>query len=279
MRLASKFFRESKMFTFRIWLFIAISTLLAIIAGAQTGNAIVKGSVTDSSGSLVAGARVRLLNVATNIAAETAASGEGLYYFADVRPGNYSVSVESSGFKRWVGTFVLQVGQVATIDAILEVGELSATVEVTGVAPIIATEGMQISDIKDAMRITQLPLNGRQVSNLFNLTPGVEGGAAPRVNGMKVGSAEILQDGVSLVNRFGGEMVRVQPGLDTVQEFRIETNGSSARYSRPATVTLVTKSGSNALHGSLFETHRNNAAGLRARRRGRKGRSGQADPQ
>lgn len=253
---------------FQSWLTFACILLLAgVTVRAQTGNAIVRGAVTDASGSVVPTAKVRLQNVATNIISETSTSTDGLYYFADVRPGSYTVSVENTGFKRWVGTFLLQVGQVATVDVVLELGDLSATVEVTGAAPIIATEGMQIADIKDAMRIQQLPLNGRQVSNLFNLTPGVEGGPAPRVNGMKVGSAEILQDGVSVVNRFGGEMVRVQPGLDTVQEFRIETNGSSARYSRPATVTLVTKSGTNALHGSLFETHRNNAAGLRARRR------------
>jgi hypothetical protein len=73
---------------------------------------------------------------------------------------------------------------------------------------------------------------------------------------------EITLDGVSLVDRFGGGITRVQPGLDTVQEFRIETVGSDARYSRPATVTLATRSGTNEFHGSLFETHRNNAGGL-----------------
>src|SRR4030095_15037599 len=99
------------------------------------------------------------------------------------------------------------------------------------------------------------------------LTPGVEGGGNPRVNGMKVGSVEMLIDGISLVDRFGGGIARVQPGLDTVQEFRVETVGSDARYSRPATVILATRSGTNEFHGSAFETHRHNAAGLLARRR------------
>ena len=131
----------------------------------------------------------------------------------------------------------------------------------------IATEGMQVSDVKDSLRIHQLPLNGRFVTNLFDLTAGVEGGGNPRVNGLKVGSADMLLDGVSLVNRFGGGIMQVQPGLDTIQEYRIETAGSGAQYSRPATVSLVTKSGTNELHGSLFETHRNNFGGLRARAR------------
>src|SRR5260370_26373396 len=74
----------------------------------------------------------------------------------------------------------------------------------------------------------------------------------------------MLQDGISIVNRFSGGIDTVQPGLDTVQEFRIETNGSSPRFPRPATVTLATKSGTNQLHRSMFETFRHNAAGLRA---------------
>src|SRR5436309_5514181 len=148
-----------------------------------------------------------------------------------------------------------------------EVGSLTSTVEVTAVSPVITLEGMQIADVKDELRIHQLPLNGRSVSNLFNLTPGVEGGGAPRTNGMKVGSTEMLLDGLSIVDRFSGGVERVQPGLDTVQEFRIETNGSSARYARPATVMLATKSGTNQFHGGAFETFRTNAAGLRARQR------------
>ena len=97
--------------------------------------------------------------------------------------------------------------------------------------------------MKDYQRIRQLPLNGRGISSLFDLTPGVEGGRNARVNGLKVGSLEITLDGISMVDRFGGGIARVQPGLDTIQEFRIETVGSDARYSRPATVMLATRSG------------------------------------
>jgi outer membrane receptor protein involved in Fe transport len=140
-------------------------------------------------------------------------------------------------------------------------------VEVIDSTPIITVGSVEVADVKDALRIAQLPLNGRGVSTLFNLTPGVEGGGSPRVNGLKVGSAEMLLDGISLVDRFGGGISRVQPGLGTIQEFRIETTGSGAQYSRPATITLVTKSGTNSLHGNLFETFRNNGGGLRARAR------------
>ncbi|MGE5644253.1 MAG: TonB-dependent receptor domain-containing protein [Acidobacteriota bacterium] len=241
--------------------------LAAVPLAAQTGVGVVRGTVTDASGAVVMKAKVVLTNTATGVtdAVETAQSGA--YYFGAVRPGPYTLTVEVPGFKKWSGTLQLEVGQTATIDPALEVGSVESTIEVTGAAPVIATEGAQVSDVKDALRIHELPLNGRVVTNLFNLTAGVEGGGNPRVNGMKVGSAEMLLDGVSLVNRFGGGMSQVQPGLDTIQEYRVETAGSSAQYSRPATVSLVTKSGTNEIHGNLFWTHRNNFGGLRARQR------------
>jgi hypothetical protein len=241
--------------------------LLSAIAFAQSGNGIVKGTIIDSTGASITGASVKLTNTGTNATRTATSADGGLYYFGEIPPGKYSLTVEQAGFKRWAGEFSLQVGQSATVDAPMQLGDVTSTVEVQDAAPVIATEGMQISDVKDSIRIRQLPLNGRSISNLFNLTAGVEGGGAARVNGMKVGSMEILQDGVSIVDRFGGGIARVQPGLDTVQEFRIETNGSNARYSRPATVTLITRSGTNNFHGAAFETHRNNGGGLRARAR------------
>ena len=250
--------------------FLAVCVLLGLLSGsalAQTGLGTVKGTVLDPSRSAISGAKATLTNQNTNIARQAESSAVGIYYFSDIPPGRYTLVVESPGFKKWSATLTLQVGQTAVIDPVLEVGAVETVVEVSDAAPVVTTEGMEVSDVKDAQRIQQLPLNGRSVTNLFNLTPGVEGGGNPRVNGLKVGATEMLIDGVSLVDRFGGGIVRVTPGLDTIQEFRIETTGSSARYARPATVSLVSKSGSNSLHGDFFETFRNNASGLRARQR------------
>jgi hypothetical protein len=246
---------------------LVLAALLAGALWAQTGSGVVKGTVTDSSKAVIPSAKLVLTNQETNISRQATSSPEGTYYFGEIPPAPYTLLIEHSGFKKWSGTLQVQVGQTVVVDPELEVGSVENTVQVADVAPVITTEGMQVSDVKDALRIHQLPLNGRSVSNLFNLTPGVEGGGAPRTNGMKVGSTDMLVDGVSIVDRFGGGIARVQPGLDTVQEFRIETSGSSARYSRPATITLVTKSGTNQIHGSVFETFRNNASGLRARQR------------
>ena len=216
---------------------------------------------------MIPGAQLSLINQETNVSREAESSATGSYEFPAVPLGPYRLSVEMTGFKKWEGSFSLQAGQTATVNADLEVGSVDTVIEVTGAAAPITTEGMEVSDVKDLTRIRQLPLDGRAITNLFKLTPGVEGGGNPRTNGMKVGSTEMLLDGISLVDRFGGGMSRVQPGLDTIQEFQIETVGSSARNSRPATVTLVTRSGTNEFHGSLFHTHRNNFGGLRARQR------------
>ncbi|HET8549660.1 MAG TPA: TonB-dependent receptor [Bryobacteraceae bacterium] len=234
---------------------------------AQTGSGVVQGTITDATGGAIPNAKATLTNTATGVTKTTQSNNVGLFYFGAVQPGPYEVTVEAPGFKRWGGAFRVDVGQTVTIDPNMEIGTLGASIEVRGVAPVIETEGMQVSDIKDSLRIQSLPLNGRAITNLFDLTPGVEGGANPRVNGLKVGSAEMLLDGISMVSRFGGGIVPVQPGLDTVQEFRVETAGSDAQYSRPATISVVTKSGTNDFHGTAYETHRNNFGGLRARAR------------
>lgn len=244
---------------------IVIGAALPLMA--QSGLGVVHGTVVDQSQAIVPGAKVTLLNTETGVAQTIETTQVGAYYFGSVRQGKYKVTVEVARFKKWTGSLILEVGQSAVVDPVLEVGSVDATVEVTGAAPIIETEKASVSDVKDATRIRDLPLNGRQVANLFNLTAGVEGGGNPRTNGMKVGSTEMTLDGMSMVDRFTGGIAQVQPGLMIVSEFRYETAGSDAAFSRPSTVSLVAKSGSNQWHGELFETFRNNYGGLLARAR------------
>ena len=248
----------------RAW---CVLVLVALPLAGQTGLGVVRGTVQDSTKSVMPNAKVSLTNTATGVAQESQTNSAGIYYFGSVQIGPYSLMVEAQGFKRWEGTFTVEAGQTVVIDPGLEVGSLQSAVEVTGAAPTLATEGAQVSDVKDANRIHDLPLDGRNLSQLFDLTPGVVGGGSPRTNGMKVGSTEMNFDGISIVDRFGGGIARMQPGLDTVQEFRIETAGSGAQASRPATIEVVTRSGTNEFHGALFETFRDNADGLRARAR------------
>ncbi|HJZ80166.1 MAG TPA: TonB-dependent receptor [Pyrinomonadaceae bacterium] len=252
---------------FSLFTGLFMAAILSTMVVAQTGVGTVSGTIRDSQHAVVAKADVTITNVDTSVARRSKSSEEGVFHFGGLTPGRYTLVVEITGFKKWSSSVTLQVGQTVAIEPVLELGDVTTTVEVAGVAPPISTETADVSDVKDYQRIRQLPLNGRNISALFDLTPGIEGGGNARVNGLKVGSLEITLDGISLVDRFGGGISRVQPGLDTVQEFRVETVGSDARFSRPATVTLATRSGTNEFHGTAFETHRNNAAGLLARRR------------
>lgn len=249
------------------WFYAALATFVLALPLLSQGTATIRGTVFDSTRAAIPGATVVVANMETGFTRRTVTSAEGIYSVSPLASGNYRVNVESEGFRHWSGTLVLQTGQTAVVDATMELGSVDTVVEVTGVAPVITTESAEVGDVKDAQRIRNLPLDGRSISSLFALTPGVEGSGSPRVNGMKVGSTEMLLDGVSIVDRFGGGLGLTQPGLDAVNEFRIETGGSQAQYSRPATVSLMTKGGTNELHGSIFMTHRNNAAGLRARQR------------
>jgi hypothetical protein len=250
---------------------LVMFTSLVLPIAAQTGRGVVTGTVEDPSKATVPHATVILTNTATGAVRTATGNDAGLYYFGSLQVGPYHLTVEAPGFAKWETDFTLQAGQTITVDPTMTVGTVQSTVEVAGAASQIATQGSQLSDVRTAKEIHDLPLNGRQITNLFTLTPGVEGGqntqgaANPRTNGMMVGSTEMLLDGMSYLDRFGGGISRVQPGLDTVQEYRIETAGSGAAYDRPATIELVTRSGTNQFHGGAFETLRDNYGGLVAR--------------
>ena len=244
---------------------------LALPLAAQSGLGIVTGTVQDPSRSAVSKATVTLTNTGTGTVKSVTSNDAGVFYLGSLQVGPYRLAVDAVGFNRWERDFEIQAGQTVTLDAIVSVGTVDSRVEVSAAAAEIATEGAQLSDVKTAKTIHDLPLDGRQISNLFTLTPGVEGGqntqggGNPRTNGMMVGSTEMLLDGMSYVDRFGGGISRVQPGLDTIQEYRVETAGSGAAFDRPATIELVTRSGTNKFHGGLFETLRDNYGGLVAR--------------
>lgn len=248
---------------------ILLLSLLGSAALAQTTVGGVKGTVRDPQSAVVPGASVTLLNTDTNVTRKVDSSSDGLYNFTNVTPGNYKVTVDKSGFHQWAGSLVLQVQQVAVVDAVLAVGTTTTAMEVVAVTPVIEAERSSISNVTESTRIREMPINGVSILQLFQLTPGVSdpGSYSPHVNGLNAGAAEVLQDGGSILDRNRGGFTRIQPSMDSVQEFAVDTN-SSAQYSHPTTITMVTKSGTNGLHGSLFEKFRNNAKGLTTRSRG-----------
>ncbi len=227
-------------------------------ACAQTSLGKINGLIRDSSGAVIPTATVTLKNQDTNVARTTVSTETGLYTFASVPAGNYLINLEHSGFKKFEGKLVLMVGQEATVNIELVVATASVTVEVKDTTPVIETSSGTISASITSEQIRLLPLNGRELTSLFTLTPGVTRNGGTQVNGMQTGSVMFLGDGISMEDRYTGDMSRVNPALEGVQEFRIETMNSSAQYSKPATISYLTKSGTNSIHGSAFETYRSN---------------------
>ncbi len=226
---------------------------------AQTSLGEIRGTVQDSTGAVIPAQNLTLVNQDTNQTRTTISTDSGLYSFPSVAAGNYLMTVERAGFKRFEGKIVLRVGQEAIVNIVLEVASSQVTVEVQAVTPVIETSGSTLSDVKESERIKTLPLNGREITTLFTLTAGVTRTNGTQINGVQPGSVMFLGDGVSMEDRYTGDMSRVNPALEGIQEFRIETLNSTAQYSKPATISYITKSGNNTLHGAAFETYRSNA--------------------
>jgi hypothetical protein len=217
----------------------------------------VSGTVRDQSGGVIPEAAVVLTNTATNVVAKTVTNGVGFYIFPSVVPGSYTLSAQSAGMQKFEGAVVVRVTERLVVDPVLTPGATSAAVEVKDVTPLVATDNPTVSATLELERIGQLPINGRSLGNLFNNLAGVEG---TRFNGIFNDATEFVLDGaVMSERRWGGGDY---PGLDAVQEFTVVSNGVSAKFSRPAEVVISMRSGTNGLHGSAFETNRNNAIGL-----------------
>ena len=252
------------------WLLILaiVLGLLTPVIHAQTGTGDIQGIVRDPTGAVVPGARVDIIHVQTARQHSTLTNEAGFYLFPSVQMGPYQMTVEAGGMETWKGDLTLQTGQTADVEVRLKVGATRTEVTVVGdVTPLVTDTSPTLSTVLERERIEQLPLSGRFFQSLMMMTtPGAEGAAAaPMMWGLRWGT-EFMQDGAVLANRETGEIQGRPPGLDTVQEFRTETNNSSAKMNRPASVVVATRSGTNRFHGAAFETAKNNGFGLARRR-------------
>jgi hypothetical protein len=260
--------------TFRQWnvpiLAIAVAfglVLFSTAALAQSGAGSIEGTVTDSTGAVISGASIHVVQEGTNAAADTKSTDVGFYQVPNLFTGTYDVTITAPGMKTYKTTVELLVAQAAVVNPTMTTGAVTQQVNVTAdVIQLTTTDSGTIASTLENTRINQLPMNGRLLLSLTGeTTPGLES-TGGRANGLMPEALEYVADGVPLTNRnFGGEGNSTQaqlPDPDAVQEVRVETTNTSAMYSSPATGIITTKSGTNGLHGSLFETARNNGTGI-----------------
>src|SRR5262245_31976298 len=245
---------------------VCITTHIAVAQSSAGGGAI-QGTVKDSTGAVIPGAKVIIRQVETGRVTNTVANSEGFFVTPSLNIGRYKVRVEAQGMKSWEGELLVETARASEINPTLELGQVSETVVISGnITPLVTTTDPTDGNTLDTMRIEELPLNGRNLNKLIeDVAPGVEGivdvNGGVRVSGLMVYSTDYIQDGAASNNREFGGSGNLQ-GLESIAEVRVETSGSSARYNRPTSVIVTTKGGSNQLHGALFETHRNNAFGV-----------------
>ena len=251
-----------------------IAILLGLVmccsgAYAQSGAGSIQGTITDSTGAVIPGAAIHVVNTATGVTNDTTTNSVGFYQVPSLFTGSYSVTVTVPGMSTYKRNLDLLVNQNALINASLATGNVTQQVEVTAsTVQLTTTDDGSISSTLENDRINQLPMNGRNIVTLAGqTTPGLEScsQSSSCPNGLMGQAMEYVADGVSLSNReFGGTHTGASemPDPDSIQEVRVETTGAGAQFATPATGILTTKSGTNNIHGTAFETARNNAIGI-----------------
>lgn len=263
-----------------LWLAIAVGWLAPPSLLAQATGTIT-GVITDEQGGVVPGVAVEVTNTATNQTRTATTGADGFYTVPLLQPGPYSVKATLQGFKTMVRDGItVAVGSTSRVDVRLGVGALEESIRVTSEAPLVETSSASLGTVIDEKKIVELPLNGRNFTQLGTLIPGViapppglggqAGDATPggfgvgttgfSVNGMRNQSNNFLLDGASNNDTFNTGFV-LRPPPDAIQEFKIQTHSYSAEYGRNAgsVVNVVTKAGTNDLHGAAWEFNRDDA--------------------
>ncbi len=269
-----------------VWSVLAILAIAFFFAGAssafaQAGATLAQlnGTVTDESGGVVAKAPISLVETSVNRAYSTVTNDSGYYVLPNLSPGQYDLKVTFTGFSNYTQKgIILTVGQTATINVVLKVQAKGEQVVVTGEAPIIEPTKTEISQVIDTKQIAELPISSRLFTDFALLTPGVATGRTSlqstitefevtRVSfgGMRDLSNLVTVDGADNINTATGSQ-RSTPPQEAVEEFRVVNNAFGAEYGRAlgGIVNIVTKSGSNEFHGSVYDYLQNNATDARS---------------
>jgi hypothetical protein len=255
-----------------VMLFIVVLGL--VVPGcAQTPTGTIQGNVLDSTGAAVSGAMVRIKSAGTNSVKALKTDAAGRYELPLIQPGSYIVMVDAPGFRpERQENIQVQVAQTRAVNFTLTVGQITENVQVDSSAAALDTYASTVNTVFSSKPISELPLNGRNPFDLVELVPGVStvdasggpgnGGTTPHIAGGRNSTSEEQIDGLTNIipeNNAGNSFSAYQPVVDSVQEFSVQTSVLPAEFGRffGGVINVVTKSGSNQLHGTLFEFARN----------------------
>src|SRR5258708_33323300 len=266
-------------------LIVSVVLLLASSSlSAQTATGQVKGNITDGTGAVISGANVTITNQGTKITNRTTSNTSGNFLFINLQPGVYSLEVEAQGFKKAeIPSFELAVNQTVSQPVALTVGAATETVEVTAEAPLLQLSSSQLGTVIPQRAVNDLPLNGRNFTQLLTLTPGATPVSTAQGSGISVQDAAIsgipgssfskpsvqgqpnrstlyFLDGI-INTDLRGPVYGVLPIIDTIDEFKVQSHNDKAEFggAMGGVVSVVSKSGTNQFHGSGWEFIRNNA--------------------
>ncbi len=253
--------------------FSATMTALLLMASSafaqQSGDGVIVGTVLDGTKAGVTRANVTLIHAATNASTEVKTDERGNFRTPPLRIGEYSIGIEAPGFKRYHQRgLVLNIGDVRHVNAVLEIGEVTQSLDVEALAPLLQTADSTVGTVIGNRQIEDLPLNGRDYLQLAALSAGTTpgGGVGVSIGGQSGAQAAFLLDGQDNNNQqistgHSGQKEIIKPSVDAIQEFKVVTNSYSAEYGRSSSgvVSVALKSGSNNLHGSVYEFLRNEA--------------------
>lgn len=283
LRLSSKQPSRSRQFCARAISLLGVMAILAFPVQAQLSTASVTGVVRDSSGSTLPHARLTLTNLDTAVAHVAESNDSGNYLFLSIQPGSYSLTAEVAGFqKSEVPKITLAVSQTATLDLALQVGTLQQTLTVEAAGELLQQSTAEVGAVISSKQVVDLPLNGRNFTQLLSLAPGVApisvsqnsngfGNVAsgtsfsfPAINGQTNRSNFFLTDGLNNQGAFSSTYA-VPPIIDSIAEFKVSGHNDLAEFGGAlgGIINVATKSGTNELHGSLWEYVRNSAFNAR----------------
>lgn len=258
---------------------LSLAVLTAVLSNAQVDTGVFTGSITDSSGAGVAGTKITVRNSATNSQISISSNADGIYNTPPLPPGTYRIEASQSGFKTVARMVALNVSERLAVNFTMEVGAVSESVTVQGLAPVLQTETTTISTQRSEQEIKSIPINSRNFAELVRFTPGVVPGQAVKlnlalsqqrgnvsnaVNGSGFGDNNYLVDGLQNNNNHQGWGLINYPEFEAMEQYRIDTSVPDARFGRSGgTVQVGYKSGTNEFHGTLFEFLRNSSLDAR----------------